>query len=171
MNKTRRPSPGRPATRPGSTGPSRSRPGTGTRARTRPVPTGRTSPPDRRDPRRPGDRRIPGLARERHPQDWFALRLLLTLSGQKPVHWMLGHTVGAAYDQLMALAPGLPLRGPVRPRIVECRGSEPVPDVLEAHAVIAYGPARRALAFRLERGADDRWRCAAVEVGPRPAPD
>ncbi|MEV6110121.1 Rv3235 family protein [Streptomyces sp. NPDC051940] len=110
------------------------------------------------------------MPRERHPQNWFAERLLLTLSGQKPVHWMLGHTVGPAYEQLLGLVPDLPLRGPVRPRLAECRASTPAPDVLEAHALIAYGSARRALAFRLERGADARWRCAAVEVGPRPAP-
>ncbi|MFC7218550.1 Rv3235 family protein [Streptomyces polyrhachis] len=155
-DRTRGPAQGRPANRAETTRPATAR---------------RSGPPGRRDPRRPGDLRIPGLPRELHPQEWFAQRLLLTLSGQKPVHWMLGHTVGDAYEQLLALAPGLPLSGPVRPQLTACRASSPAADVIEAHACIAYGPGRRrALAFRLERGPDARWRCAAVEVGPRPGP-
>ncbi|MFG2834873.1 Rv3235 family protein [Streptomyces zaomyceticus] len=35
---------------------------------------------------------------------------------------------------------------------------------MEAFATIATGPRVRAMAFRLERGADHRWRCAAVEL-------
>ncbi len=38
------------------------------------------------------------------PHQWFAERLLAVLSGQRPVHWMLGHTIGEAYDQLAELA-------------------------------------------------------------------
>ena len=41
---------------------------------------------------------------------WFAERLLAVLSGQRPVHWMLGHTVGEAYEQLVGLASHAPLR-------------------------------------------------------------
>ncbi|RST24983.1 hypothetical protein EF908_02245, partial [Streptomyces sp. WAC04770] len=42
------------------------------------------------------------------PHQWFAERLLAVLSGQRPVHWMLGHTIGDAYDQLAELAPTVP---------------------------------------------------------------
>ncbi|MER5974695.1 Rv3235 family protein [Streptomyces sp. NPDC002055] len=144
-------------------------------------------PPGRRDSRRPG---APGTAplaalrrreRERQPRYWFADRLLLTLSGQKPVHWMLGHTLGGAYDQLVRLAPLAPLRpsgpaspgpgpsgpaspGPV-PYIGRCDEYRPEPGVIEAFARIVYGDRVRALAFRLEQGPDDRWRCSAVELG------
>ncbi|WP_432097327.1 Rv3235 family protein [Streptomyces sp. bgisy100] len=149
-------------------------------------------PPGRRDSRRPG---APGTAplaalrrreRERQPRYWFADRLLLTLSGQKPVHWMLGHTLGGAYDQLVLLAPLAPLRpsGPASPGpgspgpgspgpgspgpapyVGRCDEYRPEPDVIEAFARIVYGDRVRALAFRLEQGPDDRWRCSAVELG------
>ncbi|MFE6885269.1 Rv3235 family protein [Streptomyces sp. NPDC057702] len=190
--------------------------------------------------------------RQRLPRYWFAQRLLLTLSGQRPVHWMLGHTQGAAYDQLTALAPHpalcpatpaphsapVPSRTPGRPpgRVGEARpvpcaaphvayadlpapyetvparpgpaGASGVPDlarqaggaaraeagraarvarprawppvlwhcdefrpepwIIEAFARITAGDRLRALAFRLEQGADERWRCAAIDLGPTP---
>ncbi|MGW3496885.1 Rv3235 family protein [Streptomyces sp. NPDC001020] len=100
------------------------------------------------------------------PTDVFADRLLSVLSGQRPVHSMLRHTVGRAYDELAWLA----LRGPLR-----TRGTRPVvrdigyfvprPGAIEAFARIGAGDQLRAMAFRLECGPDHRWRCAAVELG------
>ncbi|MEV4743461.1 Rv3235 family protein [Streptomyces sp. NPDC049555] len=125
----------------------------------------------RTDSRRPGA----GLAARyrqpaaRHPRHWFAERLLLTLSGQRPVHWMLGHALPRAYDQLVELAPAAPLR-PVppdraAPYVRHCDEFQPRPGVIEAFARIATGDRLQALAFRLERCPDERWRCAAVELG------
>lgn len=122
-------------------------------------------PPGRRDPRRPGTgspRRRPHLP----PHQLFAERLLAVLSGRKPVHWMLGQTVGEAYEQLVLLAPGTPLRATgTLPVVRACRGFSPRDGVIEAAASIAAGEQVRAMAFRLEQGADLRWRCAAVEIG------
>ncbi|MFI1973035.1 hypothetical protein BLA24_19240 [Streptomyces cinnamoneus] len=124
------------------------------------------APPRRGDPRRPAAHR---RERElRRPHYWFAERLLLTLSGQRPVHWMLGHTLPAAYDQLAELAPRLPLRpappGRSAPVLRGCGHFQPRPGVIEAFARIASGDRLQALAFRLEHGPDRRWRCAAVEL-------
>ncbi|GAA0480688.1 Rv3235 family protein [Streptomyces stramineus] len=132
-------------------------------------PGGRTAPPRRTDARRPQP--APAARRrerERLPRYWFAERLLLTLSGQRPVHWMLGHTLGAAYDQLAVLAPQAPLRPapPGRaPFVRHCGEFLPRPGVIEAYARVVVGDRLHALAFRLERGTDRRWRCAAVELG------
>ncbi|WP_330339628.1 Rv3235 family protein [Streptomyces sp. NBC_00557] len=103
------------------------------------------------------------------PTDLFADRLLAVLSGQRPVHWMLRHTAGRAYDDLARLAERSPLR---------TRGALPVvrdigyyvagEGTLEVFARVAAGDRLRALAFRLERGRDLRWRCTAVETGSRP---
>ncbi|MFJ9318006.1 Rv3235 family protein [Streptomyces globisporus] len=105
--------------------------------------------------------------RPQRPHQWFAERLLAVLSGQRPVHWMLGHTIGEAYDQLAELAPSTPLRAAhgSRPVLRHCRGAQPATGVVEAFASIAAGDRVRAMAFRLEQGADQRWRCAAVELG------
>ncbi|WP_245685113.1 Rv3235 family protein [Streptomyces exfoliatus] len=100
------------------------------------------------------------------PHTVFAERLLAVLSGERPVHWMLGHTVGEAYEQLVRIAPETPLRS-LGPRPVLRRCSVQVDagrTAVEAFATIATGPRVRAMAFRLERGADQRWRCAAVEL-------
>ncbi|MBT2472469.1 hypothetical protein J7E97_32615 [Streptomyces sp. ISL-66] len=151
-----------------------------------------TRPAGRRDQRRP-----PAVI-HRGPHHWFADRLLAVLSGRRPVHSLMGHTVGPAYDQLISLAPTAPtgpaaapadpparadlsLRpapepgpaGPVRDRprpvIRQCGRFTPGPGVIEAFARIATGDRLTALAFRLEQGPDLRWRCAAVELrGPRP---
>ncbi|MFH9828189.1 Rv3235 family protein [Streptomyces bobili] len=123
-------------------------------------------------PRRP-------LAQPGRPDttDLFADRLLAVLSGRRPVHSMLRHTVGRAYDDLAHLAE----RGPLR----TTRGLLPVvrdlgyyvarPGALEVFARIGTGDRLRAMAFRLELGTDRRWRCTAVELdGPRsdhPRPD
>ncbi|MEU5981778.1 Rv3235 family protein [Streptomyces sp. NPDC047434] len=99
------------------------------------------------------------------PHAVFAERLLAVLSGERPVHWMLGQTVGEAYEQLVRLAPETPLRsGGARPVLRRCAAHPPRTGVVEAFASIAVGERVRAMAFRLERGADGRWRCAAVEL-------
>ncbi|MFJ5936014.1 Rv3235 family protein [Streptomyces sp. NPDC093071] len=100
------------------------------------------------------------------PHTVFAERLLAVLSGERPVHWMLGHTLGEAYEQLVRLAPETPLRslGP-RPVLRRCSiQAHPAQGAVEAFATVATGARVRAMAFRLERGADHRWRCAAVEL-------
>lgn len=100
------------------------------------------------------------------PHVLFAERLLAVLSGERPVHWMLGQTVGEAYDQLIRLAPATPLRARgARPVIRRCGGFPLRPGVVEAYASIAAGEQVRAMAFRLEQGTDRKWRCAAVELG------
>ncbi|WP_234357170.1 Rv3235 family protein [Streptomyces sp. NBRC 110028] len=107
--------------------------------------------------------------RDRLPHYWFAHRLLLTLSGQRPVHILLGHALPDAYDQLIALAPRAPLRpaaGRAAPVVRRCGEYRPRHGVIEAFARIASGDRLSALAFRLELGADARWRCAAVDLGP-----
>ncbi|MER6998445.1 Rv3235 family protein [Streptomyces sp. NPDC000410] len=132
--------------------------------------TARTRPGGRRDSRGParGPHRTapPAGGRSRLPRYWFAERLLSVLSGTRPVHWMLGHTIGDAYEHLVHLAPGTPLRtNGLRPVVRHCDQYVPRPGVIEAFARIAAGDQVRAMAFRLEQGADLRWRCAAVELG------
>ncbi|WP_329300009.1 Rv3235 family protein [Streptomyces sp. NBC_00659] len=114
-----------------------------------------------------------GPAPRPRPTDVFAERLLAVLSGARPVHCMLRHTAGRAYDELVRLAE----RGPLR-----TRGTRPVvrdigyyvarPGAVEAFARIGAGDQLRAMAFRLEQGPDLRWRCTAIELGgprtPRP---
>ncbi|MFD9244002.1 Rv3235 family protein, partial [Streptomyces sp. NPDC059556] len=108
----------------------------------------------------------PSRPRTLPPHTVFAERLLAVLSGERPVHWMLGHTVGEAYEQLVRIAPETPLRS-LGPRPVLRRCSVQVDEgrtAVEAFATIAVGARVRAMAFRLERGGDQRWRCAAVEL-------
>lgn len=114
----------------------------------------------------------PGRVPQPRPTDLFADRLLAVLSGQRPVHWMLRHTAGRAYDELIRLAEHGPLRA--------TRGTRPVirdigyyvarPGAVEAFARISTGDQLKAMAFRLERGEDLRWRCTAVELGGPRAP-
>ncbi|MEU1269063.1 Rv3235 family protein [Streptomyces sp. NPDC005799] len=105
------------------------------------------------------------------PTDVFADRLLAVLSGQRPVHWMLRHTAGRAYDELARLAERGPLRTRgTRPVVRDIGYCVPRPGAIEAFARIGAGEQLRAMAFRLEQGPDLRWRCTAVELGgPRPA--
>ncbi|MEV7201642.1 Rv3235 family protein [Streptomyces griseoluteus] len=123
-------------------------------------------PPTRHDTRRPG---TPTRSRSRttatRPTDLFADRLLAVLSGQRPVHWMLRHTAGSAYDDLVRLAERTPLRthGP-RPTVHDLGWFVPRSGALEVFARIAAGTHLRALAFRLEQAEDLRWRCTAVEL-------
>ncbi|MFI1362689.1 Rv3235 family protein [Streptomyces griseochromogenes] len=143
----------------------------------------RHRPPTRHDSRRPGGAPPRNPVRGRaattpqtavghpRPTDLFADRLLAVLSGQRPVHWMLRHTVGRAYDDLARLAERSPLRthGP-RPVVRDIGYYVPRVGALEVFARISAGDRLRAMAFRLERGEDHRWRCTAVELGgPRPA--
>ncbi|MEU8761282.1 Rv3235 family protein [Streptomyces sp. NPDC048659] len=137
--------------------------------RTRPAGPGGATRPSGPAGTGPRGRAGTGPLRTPPPHVLFAERLLAVLSGERPVHWMLGHTVGEGYEQLVRLAPGTPLRshGP-RPVLRHCSARPPGPDAVEACATIATGPRVRALAFRLERGRDRRWRCAAVEVDGLP---
>ncbi|WP_258382733.1 Rv3235 family protein, partial [Streptomyces sp. NTH33] len=98
--------------------------------------------------------------------DLFADRLLAVLSGQRPVHWMLRHTAGRAYDELAWLAErgALRTRG-ARPVVRDIGYYEPRAGAVEAFARIGAGDQLRAMAFRLEQGRDRRWRCTAVELG------
>lgn len=100
------------------------------------------------------------------PTDLFADRLLAVLSGERPVHSMLRHTVGRAYDELAWLAARGPLRTRgARPVVRDVGYYEPSRGALEAFARISAGDQLRAMAFRLELGRDFRWRCTAVELG------
>ncbi|MER5769094.1 Rv3235 family protein [Streptomyces sp. NPDC001985] len=129
----------------------------------------RTRPTGRHDQRRPAGVTASAVARARRqrPHYWFAERLLAVLSGQRPVHWMLGHTAGEAYEQLVRLAPGAPLlpADRVMPVLRHCGEFHPGPGVIEAFARIGSGDRVSAMAFRLEQGPDRRWRCSAVELG------
>ncbi|MEU0054377.1 Rv3235 family protein [Streptomyces sp. NPDC006309] len=151
-------------------------------------PRPRHRPPTRRDSRRPGGapprtpsrpaaaltapQRPPAgpvpTVRPPRPTDLFADRLLAVLSGQRPVHWMLRHTAGRAYDDLARLAEHSPLRTLTpRPVVHDIGYYVPSEGALEVFARVSTGDRLRALAFRLERGKDLRWRCTAVETGPR----
>ncbi|MBR8641971.1 hypothetical protein KEF29_28175 [Streptomyces tuirus] len=104
------------------------------------------------------------------PTDVFADLLVAVLSGHRPVHSMLRHTRGRAYDELAWLAERGPLRTRgARPVVRDIGYYEPRPGAIEAFARIGAGDRLRAMAFRLELGQDLRWRCTAVELGgPRP---
>jgi hypothetical protein len=122
-----------------------------------------------RTPRRP-------LVPQPRPTDLFADLLLAVLSGQRPVHSMLRHTAGRAYDELAWLAERGPLRTRgTRPVVRDIGYYVPRPGAVEAFARIGAGDQLRAMAFRLEQGQDLRWRCTAVELGgsraPRPDDD
>lgn len=100
------------------------------------------------------------------PTDRFAELLLAVLSGQRPVHAMLRHTAGQAYDELIRLAERGPLRTRgARPVVRDIGWFEPREGAIEAFARIGAGDRLRAMAFRLEQGRDLRWRCTAVELG------
>ncbi|KUN28383.1 hypothetical protein AQJ23_10960 [Streptomyces antibioticus] len=144
-------------TRPGKSG------GTAPEPRTAAAPahprTGtNASPAPAQTPRSP----VPQL----HPTDHIAELLVLVLSGQRPVHSMLRHTVGRAYDELASLAERGPLRARgTRPVVRDIGYYVPRPGAFEAFARIGAGDQLRAMAFRVEQGRDRRWRCTAVELG------
>ncbi|MEE1928068.1 Rv3235 family protein [Streptomyces sp. TRM 70351] len=137
---------------------------------------GTRRPPGRTDARRPSRTALAAArrgARERLPHYWFAHRLLLVLSGLRPVHTLLGHTNDTAYDQLVRIAPLAPLRAAAAgrpaaaPVLLQVGCATPGPGALEAYARIRSGDRTRAFAFRLEQ-TGSRWRCAAVELDVRP---
>ncbi|WP_431993832.1 Rv3235 family protein [Streptomyces albogriseolus] len=100
------------------------------------------------------------------PADRFAELLVAVLSGQRPVHAMLRHSAGQAYDELIRLAERGPLRTRgARPVVRDIGWFVPREGAIEAFARIGAGDRLRAMAFRLERGRDLRWRCTAVELG------
>ncbi|MFD5630759.1 Rv3235 family protein [Streptomyces sp. NPDC127072] len=100
------------------------------------------------------------------PTDLFADLLLAVLSGQRPVHCMLRHTAGRAYDELAWLAErGLLRTRGTRPVVRDIGYYVPRTGAIEAFARIGAGDQLRAMAFRLEQAADLRWRCTAVELG------
>ncbi|MEU9174019.1 Rv3235 family protein [Streptomyces sp. NPDC048420] len=139
-------------------------PGTATRPHRAPAATPVVPP---QTPRRPP---VP----QPRPTDLFADLLLAVLSGQRPVHSMLRHTAGRAYDELARLAEQGPLRARgTRPVVRDIGYYVPRQGAVEAFARIGAGDQLRAMAFRLEQGRDLRWRCTAVELGgPRaPHPD
>ncbi|MFI5660632.1 Rv3235 family protein [Streptomyces sp. NPDC051684] len=134
-------------------------------------PRGNTRPPGRRDSRRPGagTRRVPPRVPP-HPTELFTQRLLLVLSGDRPLHWFARHAAHQAFDDLLWLVERralLPGAGP-RPTVHGIGHFEPAPGSFEVFARIAVGPRLHALAFRLALGEDRRWRCTAVELGGRP---
>ncbi|WP_314223209.1 Rv3235 family protein [Streptomyces zaehneri] len=100
------------------------------------------------------------------PTDLFADRLLAVLTGRRPVHFMLRHTLGHAYDDLAHLAEHGPLRTTrgARPVVRDIGYYVPRTGAIEAFARISAGDRLRAMAFRLELGTDHRWRCTAVEL-------
>ncbi|MEW2425241.1 Rv3235 family protein [Streptomyces nigra] len=128
----------------------------------------RTRPADTRPAPSAGPSAVPGrgpLPLPR-PTDVFADRLVLVLSGQRPVHSMLRHVAGRAYDDLARLAERGPLRTRgARPVVRDLGWFEPRPGAVEVFARIGAGDQLRAMAFRLEQGTDLRWRCTAVELG------
>ncbi len=192
-----RPTDNRPATAPGpdplapSTS-TRTGTGTGTRLRSTAAPTRATTParpaaagrpltaperpttasPTRGAAETPASPVVPSQTPRRplpqpRPTDVFADRLLAVLSGRRPVHWMLRHTAGRAYDELAWLAERGPLRATrgTLPVVRDIGYYVPRPGAIEAFARIGAGDQLRAMAFRLEQGHDLRWRCTAVELG------
>lgn len=151
---------GRPPGSPNASGP-RARTGpTDTRPPIAPTPPRATVPPASEPT--PCGHALP----QPRPTDVFADRLLLVLSGQRPVHSMLRHTAGRAYDELAWLAERGPLRTRgTRPVVRDIGYFEPRPGAIEVFARIGAGDQLRAMAFRLEQGGDLRWRCTAVELG------
>ncbi|MFD6420312.1 Rv3235 family protein [Streptomyces sp. NPDC060194] len=141
------------------------RPGTGSRRPAPSAPRGAA----RSDSRRPGDHppRVP-VQRPPHPTELFTERLLAVLSGRRPAHWLLRHSAGSAYDELIRLGEAAPLRlaGPL-PVVRDIGWFQPCPEVYEVFARISAGHRLHALAFRLQQGADQRWRCTAVDAGGR----
>ncbi|MFE9253073.1 Rv3235 family protein [Streptomyces sp. NPDC007088] len=136
--------------------------------RHRPATTRR--PPTRTDARAPGARPRPRAPRPRPtPHELFAERLLSVLCGLRPVHHLIGHAVGEAYERAVTLAPVAAYRT-AHPVLRGCRGVPLRRGVVEACASVEIGPRVHALAFRLEQGEDHRWRCTALELAAAHGP-
>ncbi|MEZ7157776.1 Rv3235 family protein [Streptomyces althioticus] len=139
------------------------RPGHGA-APTGSAPAARLTAPAGTAPMCPGG--APRGVPQPRPTDRFAEMLVAVLSGQRPVHAMLRHSAGQAYDELIRLAERGPLRTRgARPVVRDIGWFVPREGAIEAFARIGAGDRLRAMAFRLERGRDLRWRCTAVELG------
>ncbi|MFD9396458.1 Rv3235 family protein [Streptomyces sp. NPDC060000] len=180
---------GRPPGSPGAGTPTGTRPTDGRPASPRALTRHPAPRPTTNSPTAPGQvpTQAPGQAPSQTPRrpvsqprptDLFADRLLAVLTGQRPVHFMLRHTLGHAYDDLAHLAERGPLRGTThgaRPVVRDIGYYVPRPGAIEAFARIGAGDRLRAMAFRLELGTDHRWRCTAVELDgarrPRPQED
>ncbi|WP_327183378.1 Rv3235 family protein [Streptomyces sp. NBC_01334] len=185
---------GRPPGPPGTGSPARTRPTDGRPSTPRPLTRHATPRPDSaagtptRAPKAPkaitGSPAVPARTQtprrpvsQPRPTDLFADRLLAVLTGRRPVHFMLRHTLGHAYDDLAHLAERGPLRTTrgARPVVRDIGYYVPRPGAIEAFARIGAGDRLRAMAFRLELGTDHRWRCTAVELDgtrrPRPQDD
>ncbi|MFJ1804566.1 MULTISPECIES: Rv3235 family protein [unclassified Streptomyces] len=171
---------GRPPGSPATGAPARTRPADGRPATPRPLPRHPASRPTTSTPAGPTQAPAPNPGRpvsQPRPTDLFADRLLAVLTGQRPVHFMLRHTLGHAYDDLAHLAERGPLRTThgARPVVRDIGYYVPRPGAIEAFARIGAGDRLRAMAFRLELGTDHRWRCTAVELDgtrrPRPQDD
>lgn len=155
----------RPRPRPTTTRPPAGRPPTRTDTRRTlrplaptPVPTPTSTPSRRPIPAQPPP----------HPTEVFAERLVLVLSGQRPMHWVARHIANTAFDELARLAELRPLSTDGhRPTIHRIGHYQPRPETYEVFARVATGPRLRALAFRLTLGQDRRWRCTAVETENR----
>ncbi|MEU6682741.1 Rv3235 family protein [Streptomyces sp. NPDC046832] len=168
--------PGSVRARASRTRPADTRPPTPSTARTAPRRTTDSTPAPARTntaapaPRVPAQGSRPAVIPQPLPTDVFADLLVAVLSGHRPVHSMLRHTRGRAYDELAWLAERGPLRTRgTRPVVRDIGWCEPRPGAIEAFARIGAGDRLRAMAFRLELGQDLRWRCTAVELGgPRP---
>ncbi|GGO97363.1 Rv3235 family protein [Wenjunlia tyrosinilytica] len=99
---------------------------------------------------------------------WFAQALLDALTGRRSATTLMRVTSNDVYERLWELAEEGSLRhSPRMPdaKVITCRHSAPAPGVLEVGAVVWAAGRSRALAFRLERGRDQRWRCTALETG------
>lgn len=136
-------------------------------ARRRPGPSG---------PQGRGDSRRPAAAKD-DLHHRFAELLLAVLTGKRPASALLGRVSPAVYDQVWELAQSYGGGGPATtgprpgsraataaPRVLRCRRCSPRPGVAEAAAVVWTAGRARALAFRLERGQDGRWRCTALQT-------
>lgn len=116
------------------------------------------------------DSRRPGVPLPRRggtavgPPRWFAERLLLILSGRRPVHLLMGHTTPEAYEALARAADHPPLGSWGIPVLRRVDATSPASGVLEAFARVTEGDRTRAIAFRLEEAAPGSWRCAALEL-------
>lgn len=137
---------------------------------TSPTPTRPTPTPTPTRGQAPGPRQTPRTIPAQpppHPTEVFAERLVLVLSGQRPLHWVARHIANTAFDDLARLAELRPLcAGGHRPTIHRIGHYQPHPEAYEVFARVATGPRLRALAFRLALGPDRRWRCTAVETDP-----
>ncbi|MGW8848368.1 Rv3235 family protein [Streptomyces xiamenensis] len=131
----------------------RPRPGAGPAPRTR-----------RTDSRRPGVPLPRTAGGARTPQHWFAERLLLILSGRRPVHLLMGHTTAEAYEALIHAADHAPFAFSGTPVLRRVGATQPAPGAVEAFARVTVGERTRAIAFRLEQTPAGSWRCAALEL-------